>query len=245
VIVTDPRTRLVRLRRGLAEGAAGSVAHFTGYGLLSLTLESGDIISFSRVVASSLGPPYTCVWHRDGAGRWRFHVNIAPSRSCLRFVVPAASDVRVDDISLVWKSRLELSLYIRDARLHLGLRLATDVVMQALGAAALLVPAPVWRSDGALRVIGRAAGAVFGAGGLRFAGRSPSGHVYRRRLAGIWGVAAAAAVLDGRDLGPMLDATQPVAVGGFLLPGRPLFAVSSSVFAAEPAAPSGGVVDAA
>jgi hypothetical protein len=245
VTVADPRTRLRRLRRTLAEGAVGSAAHFTGYGLLSLTLESGDVISFSRVVASSMGPPYTCVWHRDVAGRWRFHVNIAPSRSCLRFLAPAACDVRVGDISLVWKSRLELSLDIRDARLHVGLRLATDVVMQALGAAAILVPAPIWRSAGALRAIGRGAGALLGAGGLRLAGRSPSGHVYRRRLAGIWGVAAAAAVLDGRDLGPMLDATQPVAVGGFLLPGRPLFAVSSSVFLADPAAPTGGVVDAA
>jgi hypothetical protein len=245
VTVADPRTRLRRLRRALAEGAVGCAAHFTGYGLLSLTLESGDVISFSRVEASSMGPPYTCVWHRDAAGRWRFHVNIAPSRSCLQFLAPAACDVRVGDISLVWKSRLELSLDIRDARLHVGLRLATDVVMQALGAAAVLVPAPVWRSAGALRAIGRGAGAVLGAGGLRLAGRSPSGHVYRRRLAGIWGVAAAAAVLDGRDLGPMLDATQPVAVGGFLLPGRPLFAVSSSVFLADPAAPTGGVVDAA
>jgi hypothetical protein len=245
VTVADPRTRLRRLRRTLAEGAVGSAAHFTGYGLLSLTLESGDVISFSRVVASSMGPPYTCVWHRDAAGRWRFHVNIAPSRSCLRFLAPAACDVRVGDISLAWKSRLELSLDIRDARLHVGLRLATDVVMQALGAAAILVPAPIWRSAGALRAIGRGAGALLGTGGLRLAGRSPSGHVYRRRLAGIWGVAAAAAVLDGRDLGPMLDATQPVAVGGFLLPGRQLFAVSSSVFLADPAAPTGGVVDAA
>jgi hypothetical protein len=243
--VTDPRTTVRRLRRTLSGGGTESAHHFTGYGLLSLVLDSGDVITFTRVVASSLGPPFTCVWHRDGAGRWRYHVNIVPSRTCLRYLASDACDIRVGDISLVWKSRLELSLYVRDARLHLGLRLDATAVTRALAAAAVLVPGPVWRREGALRVIGRGAGALLGAGALRLAGRSPTGHAYRRRLAGVWGVAAAAAVLDGRDLGPMLDATRAVDAGGLLLPGRPLFAVSGSEFVAGPATVPGGASDAA
>jgi hypothetical protein len=243
--MSDPRTSLRRLRRTLAGGGTESADHFTGYGLLSLVLESGDVISFNRVVSSSLGPPFTCVWHRDREGRWCFHVNIVPSRTCLRYLAADASDVRIGDISLIWKSRLELSLYVRDARLHLGLRLDATAVTRALAAAAVLVPGPVWRREGALRIIGRGAGALLGAGALRLAGRSPTGHAYRRRLAGVWDVAAAAAVLDGRDLGPMLNATRAVDVGGLLLPGRPLFAVSSSEFMAGAAAVTDGASDAA
>jgi hypothetical protein len=241
----DPRSMLRSLKRGMPRDVSGNSAHFAGFGMHSLSLASGDVMAFTQVAASSLGPPFTAVWHRDSDGDWRVRVNIAPSRSCLRFLLTAASDVRVDDITVVWKSRLELSLYMRDARVHLGLRLGTSAATNAMAVAAALVPGPFWQADAALRVMGRGAGAALGTGRLRLAGRTPSGHRFRLRPTGVWGVAAAAAVFDGRDPGPMLGATARTTPGGSVVVARPLFAVGTAAFLAGPATEPGGEADAA
>jgi hypothetical protein len=213
-----------RLQRALREEVPPGVVRLRGYGLLSLALESGDIIMFRRATASSMGPPFTTLWHRDPAGEWRFHVNVAPARSCLRFLGAAPERVRTDDISVVWKSRHELALYLRRARLHLAVRLEASPTMRVLGAAAALVPGTLWRTERVLRAAGTIAGGALRAGPLGLSGRTPTGHAYRVRPRAVWGVAAAAAVLDGRDLGGLHEMDSTAGPAGLVLPRRPLFA---------------------
>jgi hypothetical protein len=219
-----------RLRQVRREEAPEGVVRLHGYGLLSLALESGDVVMFRRVMASSMGPPFTTLWHRDPAGEWRFHVNVAPARSCLRFLGAAPDRIRTDDISVVWKSPHQLALYLRRARLHLALRLEASTAMRALGAAAALVPGTLWQAGGVLRFAGRAAGAALGAGSLGLSGYTPTGHAYRVRPRKLWGVAAAAAVLDGRDLGALQERVTSSGPAGLVLPRRPLFATATIDF---------------
>jgi len=42
---------------------------FAGHGVIGLPFRSGHVLALRRFCASSLGPPYTSVWHRDPAGR--------------------------------------------------------------------------------------------------------------------------------------------------------------------------------
>jgi hypothetical protein len=220
----------VRLLPRPRPGGRPVTARFDGYGLLSLALESGDVVAFRRVTTSSVGPPFTAALHRDPAGRWRQYVNIAPHRTCAPFFAAAVEETRMDEITLVWKGRREVSLYVRDARLHLALRLEAGAAARALAAAAAVMPSAAWDAAGVLRVMDRAAAAALGTGGLGLSSTAPSGHLVRLRPRGVWHVAAAAAVLDGRDLGPMLDPAGPLAMQHFLLPGRPLFVAATTEF---------------
>lgn len=210
--------------------ADGRSERFEGFDLLALPLSSGHVLAFRRRATSSIGPPFTSVWHRDAAGRWTFYVDVVPSRSCPRYFGPALHDVRVDTIDLVWKSGYELSLYVRAARLHLALRLVASTATRCVTAAAQLVPPVLWRADDALAALGRAAGRALGAGPLTLSGRAPAGHTFRLRPRAVWRVEAAAVVLDGRDLGDVVALTERVGLGDFVIPRAALFAVTSAAF---------------
>jgi hypothetical protein len=51
----------------------GSEERFFGYGVIGLTFLSGHVLALRRFPASSIGPGYRSVWHRDPRGRWTFH----------------------------------------------------------------------------------------------------------------------------------------------------------------------------
>ena len=57
---------------------------FSGYAVIGLPFQSGHVLALRRFSASSLGPAYTSVWHRDPAGRWTFYSTVAPDCSCAR-----------------------------------------------------------------------------------------------------------------------------------------------------------------
>src|SRR5512134_2773897 len=121
----------------------GSVDCFEGFGLMALPLSSGHVFAFRRCTASSIGPPYTCVWQRDPEGRWTFHVDVLPDRGCPRYFGPALHGVRVGSIDVMWKSRYELSVHAHAVRLHIALRLRASPVTRLVTSGISAVPAPV------------------------------------------------------------------------------------------------------
>ena len=52
----------------LVKGAARLAGSF---GVPALETEGGHAIAFHSFVRSSIGPPFTSVWHRTPEGRWR------------------------------------------------------------------------------------------------------------------------------------------------------------------------------
>ena len=236
-----PRLAARQFARAAPGALPATTARFSGYGLLSLPLESGDVFAFRHCAASSLGPPFNCVWHREPDGRWTLHVDVAPARSCWPFLSPALAEVRVGEITLRWRGRHEVSVCACDCRLNLAVRIAATPLTRMLGAAATLVPPPLWRSPFALRALGRAAGLATQAGTLPLSGRAPAGHEYRLRPAAIWHVAAAAATLAGRDLGSVALPPDPPRLGELALPRRALLAALTEEYttpAVDPAPPS-------
>ena len=47
----------------------GEGDRFSGYAVIGLPFQSGHILALRRFPASTIGPGYTSVWHRDPSGR--------------------------------------------------------------------------------------------------------------------------------------------------------------------------------
>src|SRR5689334_16071506 len=56
----------------------GGGDRFTGYAVMGLPFRSGHVLALRRFPASSIGPGYTSVWHRDPRGDWTFYSTIQP-----------------------------------------------------------------------------------------------------------------------------------------------------------------------
>ena len=59
----------------------GAGDRFSGYAIIGLPFQSGHVLALRRFSASSIGPGYTSVWHRDPAGFWTFYSTVTPDLS--------------------------------------------------------------------------------------------------------------------------------------------------------------------
>src|SRR3712207_6921241 len=83
-MVNEP-ARLIRHLETAAALPAGTEERFAGYGIMGLPFASGHVLALRRFPASSIGPGYASVWHRDPAGAWTFYADVDPHLSCSRF----------------------------------------------------------------------------------------------------------------------------------------------------------------
>ena len=208
----------------------GDSERFVGYGVMALPFASGDVLAFRRFESSSIGPPYSAVWHRDRAGRWTFYVSVEPSRACPRYFGSAIDRVVVTDIGHTWVGHDELVISAPGARLEWGLRLEGSVRSALVGAAARLLPAAAWREGRMLGAGGRLAGRILGAGRIGLAGGTPNRQRFVVRPLRVWHVVASAALVEGREVGPLAPLPAQVRLADFWLPNSGLFAVGSGDF---------------
>jgi hypothetical protein len=78
----------------------GSEERFAGYGVMGLPFRSGHILALRRFPASSIGPGYRSVWHRDPNGRWTSFQDVAPVQACSRYFGPAVAEVAAATIDI-------------------------------------------------------------------------------------------------------------------------------------------------
>jgi hypothetical protein len=201
----------------------------TGYGLLGVTFATGDVIAFRCFTTSSIGPPYRSLWHRRPDGRWSMHTNVEPSRACPRYFGPALDSTTVDEIDIAWNGPWEVTVTAARARLVAAIRLEAALRTRILGATARAAPA--WLL--ARPRVGHVAGRLLDSGALSIAGRTPTGHTFLVRPRALWRVTAAAAMIDGRDMGPVAVPAESSSLGEFLIPTRGLLAAGRVTFGAE------------
>jgi len=197
-----------------------------GYGTPGVSYGSGDVLAFRRATCSSFGPPFTSVWHRDPEGRWTFYVNVEPSRSCPRFYGPAVDHVVVTDIDLRWTGIDVVCLAVPGRRIGWSLRMKGTLPTRLVNGLSRLVPGPVWAVPGVPDLVGRVAGRLLGARGIRLSGTVPSGWRYGVEALRVWRVEGSAAVIDGRELGQPIDRLRTPDDDGadpFAVPDRGLF----------------------
>ena len=211
---------------------------FSGYGVIGPPFAFGHVLALRRWPASSIGPGYTSVWHRDPGGRWTFWADAEPALACARYTRRIAAAAPVAAIRIEWIGPFSLVVVVPDAALEWRLRLAHTAATRALSRVAGRLPEAAWGSPAVLAGMGAVGGRLPEAGRLGLRGRMPNGQWFRGSPRRVWAVEGSGAVLAGRDLGPPGPLAHQARVGDFRIPRRGLFAVGQACFQPpEPARP--------
>lgn len=206
----------------------GSIERFVGYGVMGLPFTLGDILAFRRITASSVGPGYTAVWHRDPTHRWTIYTTGAGTSGDVRYYGRSSTDVRVAEISLQWTGSYRLSISVPEHHVEWALRLEPTGATRTFNAIAPLVPGRL--ASRLLSWAGETGVPLLNVGTQGFEGRTPSGHRYRVEPWRLWLATAAAAIVDGRDLGPIGSHGRNAHLGERILPDRGLFVIGREVY---------------
>ena len=197
---------------------------FSGYGVIGLPFRSGHVLAL-LLRASSLGPAYTSIWHRDPVDRWTFYSTVAPDCSCARYFGAQVHRNVVTPINLEWTTPWTL-------RMRIGLELTWQVTLHSspmtrlFNTIAPLIPEHVWRMPAMLRGVGLGVDAAFGTGRMNLTGRTPNGHQFVMNPRQLWLIAASTAHVSGHNLGPPGPLEEQAALEDLRLPQRGLFAVT-------------------
>lgn len=206
----------------------GSVERFVGYGVTGLPFTLGDILAFRRITASSVGPGYTAVWHRDPTDRWTIYTTGPGAFGDVRYYGRSTTAVRVAEISLQWTGSYRLSVSVPEHHVEWALRLEPTGATRIFNAIAPLVPGRL--ATRLLSWAGETGVPLLKVGTLGFEGTTPSGHRFRVEPRRLWLAAASAATVDGRDLGPIGSHGRNAHLGERILPDRGLFVIGREVY---------------
>ena len=225
----DPRTIL-----GQVEAAKwlpkADLERFHGWGVLGLPFASLYVLGLRRWPASSIGPPYTSVWHRAPDGRWTFWSTQNARASCNRYAGEIITDTAQTPIAVSWLGDWALRVVVESASLCWDVVLTEPPMARALNAVADCILARLRRARNLLRVLGPLAGRLLGAGPLELTGCMPNGQTFWMVPYRVWAASSSRATLVGRDLGAPAPLPEQAKVGDFRIPQRGLLAVGSVYF---------------
>ena len=226
--MAEPRELAAQVEEGVPL-PSGSEERFSGYGVMGLPFASGHVLAMRRFTASSVGPDYTSVWHRDPNGRWTMYGNVPPEQSCPRYFGSEVAAVAVEQITIDWTGDRSFSVSISD-RLAWDVSLDQPLAMKAMNAAAGIMPDALWRSAAVLKGMSAVAGLVLGAGRLGLAGITPNGQRFVANPLQTWSITSSSATIDGRDLGPIGPLMEQAHLGDFWIPQRGIFVLGRAFF---------------
>jgi hypothetical protein len=226
--MSDPRTLAVRAER-LRPDERQERERFNGYGVMGLPFASGHILGLRRFPASSIGPGYTSIWHRNPAGDWTFYANVEPLQSCNRFFGSAVMEFRPATIAIDWTGPSSFAVRIA-GELEWSLTLQATPVTRLMNALGSVIPEALWQSERVLSVMGALASLLLGAGKLRLAGWAPNGQRFIANPRLIWTIPESRAVLKGEDFGPPGPVSPQAWLGDFAIPNRGLLAFGNAAF---------------
>lgn len=226
--MAEPRELIERIEReARVPDAPGE--RFSGYGVMGLPFASGHILGLRRFPASSIGPGYTSVWHRDPAGRWTFFQSAAPEQACTRYFGRDVAEAPVREIAIDWTGPRTMRVTIAD-ELEWQLLLASSAVTGMMNGMSALMPQALWRNGAVLRAMGAFAGVALRAGKLGMAGTASNGQRFIANPLRIWLIPESRAVVRGVDLGPVGPAPEQAHLGDFWIPQRGILAIGRAFF---------------
>jgi hypothetical protein len=208
----------------------GAEERFFGYGVMGLAFRSGHVLGLRRLPASSIGPGYRSVWHRDPGGRWTFYQDQPAGLACTRYFGSAVDDVREGPILMDWTGPRGLRVLAGDGELDWTVQIGSTPVTRVFNRLAAVLPARAWRSGPVLALMSRVAGTALRAGRVRLTGRVPNGQRFTANPRILWLVVESAATVRGIDLGEIGPAPEQGRLADFLIPQRGVFVVGSTTF---------------
>ena len=205
---------------------------FSGYGVMGLPFASGHVLGVRRFPASSIGPGYFSVWHRDPDGRWDFYADVEAMLSCNRFFGAAVTDFKQTEIHVSWPESRSLVVEMPAEEFRWEATLKTTPATRLMNAMGAVMPEPLWKSRLVLGLMGRMAGPLLGAGKLRLSGQAPNRQQFMSNPKRIWVVASSKASLAGEDFGEPGPLPEQAFLGDFMIPQRGILAIGGGYFEA-------------
>jgi len=225
----EPRDYAERIER-TRELPPGTEERFQGYGVMGLPFASGHVLAMRRFPASSVGPGYTSVWHRDPAGAWTFYSDAPPLQTCTRYFGSGVERAVECPIELAWPGPRTLQIGIESAALTWELELAPTFATHLLNGMARLMPGRMWKDPRVLSMMAAMAGPALGAGRLGMHGRAPNQQRFIANPLVVWAIPRASARIAATDLGPPGPLAQQARLGDFWIPQRGLFVIGRTFF---------------
>jgi hypothetical protein len=207
----------------------GQDERFTGYGVMGVPFASGHYLGLRDFVATSVGPAYRAIWHRDPQGRWTIYTTGAPELTCPRYFGSGTATARVPDISVSWRDDHTLDVTLGDQlswRIELGATGATRM-MTTMGG---VLPEAGWNSSAVLAAMGPMARTMLGTGRIRLHGSTPNGPMFKAAPLQVWRLVGTTATFHGEDLGEPGPLEKQARLGDFWLPQRGIFFVGRARF---------------
>lgn len=229
--MTEPRERVGELEARADLPDAPDRERVRGYAVTGLPFRTGHVLAMRRMPATSIGPAYTSLWHRDPDGRWTVYQDQAPHLGCPRAFGPALDETVVVPITVEWTGprRFRMEIDSDAVRLSWDVPLASSAVTRWLGAAAAL-PRPLRHDPRLLGAMARLAGPLLRAGRVRLSGGLPSGQSFLADLRRVWLIEGSTAEVDGADLGEPGPLPRQERMADFWIPRRGIFAIADGLF---------------
>jgi hypothetical protein len=224
--------KLAEAHPGLPEGPEERVS---GYGLMGIPFSSGHVLGLRRWTASSVGEPFTSIWHRDPAGRWVFYESARCDVACSRWFGGGVEESRPAEISLTWEAADRLRVHTSDQTIDWSMTLAPSPVTRMMNGMGAMLPDAGWKSQRVLSLMGRVATATLGAGQIALTGTSSSGFPFLANPWHIWRVVDSSATVGGKSVGVPAPLAEQTRLGDFWIPQRGIFAMGR-VYMRPPAA---------
>jgi len=200
----------------------GSGERFSGYGVMGLPFASGHYLAFRHMTASSVGPSYRAVWHRNPAGQWVVYADAPPEVSCARYIGAALTATRLSQIELSWSGPAELTVEVPGVlrwRFEIAASFATRV-MSGMGG---LLPASACHASWLLRAMGAIAGPFLSVGRVKLLGLTPNGQSFGAIPRRVWRIEKSSAEIHGADLGEPAPLPQQEHLADLFMPQRGIF----------------------
>jgi len=229
--MTEPKELIQRIDQS-AQLPRGTEERFYGYGVMGLPFASGYILGMRRFPASSVGPGYTSVWHRDPEGKWTFYQDVPPLQACPRYFGSALSAaLTVDEVEFAWTGPRDLTISVSgDSELEWHISLTTTPITSIMNFVGSLMPDALWRQRAVLDLMEGIAGVALRAGKLGLAGRTPNGQRFIANPLRIWFIPSSKAIVQGQDLGSVGPIPVQAKLGDFWIPQRGIFAIGRAFF---------------
>jgi hypothetical protein len=204
---------------------AGSGERFSGYAVMGLPFRSGHVLALRRFPASSVGPGYTSVWHRDPNGAWTFYSTVNPELACSRYFGRDIAHNVITPIDIEWTGPARFRVNIGTI-LHWQVMLTESLLSRLMNAAASLVRDAWWQRKSMLKAMSALARFALGAGKINLIGKTPNGHEFMANPQRVWLIDSSHAIINGLDLGPPGALIRQARLNEVLIPQRGLFAVA-------------------
>jgi len=212
----------------------GAGERFSGYGVMGLPFASGHYLAMRRMTASSVGPSYRAVWHRNPAGQWTVYADVSPEVSCARYVGSALTATVTSPIELTWSGPSSLHVAVPGV-LTWHLEISSSFATRAMTAIGARLPATACHASWFLRPMGAIAGPFLSVGRVKLRGLTPNDQTFGAIPRRVWRVERSTAEVNGADLGVPGPLPQQAHLADLMMPQRGIFYAENAMAYTIPA----------